>query len=654
MGERRYSAEAETSPKTGRKYIVVGGAGFLGGWIVIQLLQRGEDPKNIRVLDIRLPARRDLKYGIGKDVEYLVLDQPTFGSTNNIIDAALEIGASTLIYTSSGSVGVRASRFLLWPWEKEPNNFVQNLNDDDALLPKKHTQFFSNYAYSKYLAEKRAASAQATVSSVLAGTCSVGHTSCARQIQPGYRILFPISYISSPNIPPRFPDIGGQAFTITDPGPPPTYGDVYLTLETLTNGQTFFPEISPTLMIFIAYIIEWYYLLRAFLLSFLLELSSMSSGVPNKPLSNFFSKLIQLNNFLLPSVNKDLVNLQPSLFNLTMVHLIFDDSRARMKPEQGGLGYQGRWNTAEGLWKTWDAHRKEVEMYEKEKKDGVIRQRLLKTVKFGGVGSISLGAASGIVLLSSSGPSGQTKEKLPIYPHPDPEILLQEVPSELEKQIGVARREITSRYRDAHKQVQGLVDKWINIEHAVENRVKAIISPDESLTPSVLYIGVSTLTGSILTRSRSIPLRLIFPPLLFALSSAHFLPKTTSNFTSYLGSLEDTYFPTLAQKHDVAKAHSAMTWDRAKEAVEGARRSVEGGVLSGVEKMQQVTGLKVGEVWKLGEEKQGKVVEAVKVLEENAKEAEVHVLEAAKVVEKKTEEAVSDAETKKEETKRLV
>ncbi|KAJ3925816.1 MAG: apolipo protein O-domain-containing protein [Lentinula lateritia] len=282
------------------------------------------------------------------------------------------------------------------------------------------------------------------------------------------------------------------------------------------------------------------------------------------------------------------------------------------------------------------------------------RQRLLKTVKFGGVGSVSLGAVSGVVLLSSSGPSGRTKEKLPIYPHPDPEILLQEVPSELEKQIGVARREITSRYRDAHKQVQGLVDRWINIEHAVENRVKAIISPDESLTPSVLYIGVSTLTGSILTRSRSIPLRLIFPPLLFALSSAHFLPKTSSNFTSYLGSLEDTYFPTLAQKHDVAKAHSAMTWDRAKEAVEGASRSVEGGVLGGVEKMQKVTGLKVGEVWKLSEEKQGKIVEAVKALEENAKEAEVHVLEAAKVVEKKTEEAVSDAETKKEEIKRLV
>ncbi|KAJ4463982.1 hypothetical protein C8J55DRAFT_463627 [Lentinula edodes] len=475
MEERRDAADAEASPKTGRRYIVVGGAGFLGGWIVIQLLQRGEDPKNIRVLDIRLPARRDLKYGIGKDVEYLVLDvsdreavknafkQPwpdadacpspsipitifhtaanirfyersasllhhstrvNVDGTQNIIDAALEIGASTLIYTSSGSVGVRASRFLLWPWEKEPNNFVQNLNDDDALLPKKHSQFFSNYAYSKYLAEKRVRKADKSASNsrpqgyrlrtgcirpgngifgpggdmlcgaylvrqtnptwisnivshfVYVENCAAAHL-CYEQrlieIERQHGLNSDNADMPSPNIPPRFPDIGGQAFTIADPGPPPTYGDVYLTLETLTNGQTFFPEISPTLMIFIAYIIEWYYLLRAFLLSFLLELSSVSSGVPNKPLLNLFSKLMKLSNFLLPPVNKDFVNLQPSLFNLTMVHLIFDDSRARMKPEQGGLGYQGRWNTAEGLWKTWDAHWKEIEMYEKERKEGVIR-----------------------------------------------------------------------------------------------------------------------------------------------------------------------------------------------------------------------------------------------------------------------------------------
>ncbi|KAJ3785771.1 apolipo protein O-domain-containing protein [Lentinula aff. detonsa] len=294
------------------------------------------------------------------------------------------------------------------------------------------------------------------------------------------------------------------------------------------------------------------------------------------------------------------------------------------------------------------------------------RQRLLKSA---GLGSLSLGATS--VLLST--PSGQAKERLPIYSHPDQEIVLQEVPSELERQIGVVRRQVTATYRDGYKQVQGLVDRWIGMETAVENRLKSLMSPDESLTPSVLYIGVATLTGSILTRSRSLPLRLTVPPLLLALSSSHFLPKTTSNVTSYFGSLEDKYLPSLAEKHNIAKAHSEMTWERAKEMIERARNNFEGGVVGGVGKVQEVTGLKLGEVWKLGgkereasvkglEEKaieaskdvNGKVVEITKAVEEKV---QAQVVQAARAIEKKIEEAGPDTATnaeRKEQVKRLV
>ncbi|KAJ4468836.1 NAD(P)-binding protein [Lentinula aciculospora] len=488
-------AGAVISRKTGRRYIVVGGAGFLGGWIVIQLLQRGEDPKNIRVLDIRLPARHDLKYGIGKDVDYLVVDisdreavQNAFrkpwlvvaassGSayipltifhtaanirfyerslslfhystkvnvdgTQNVIDAALEIDAfgaslssassintssystdsTVLIYTSSGSVAVRATRFLLWPWENEPENFVQNLDDNDVLLPTEHKQFFSNYAHSKYLAERRVRAADRSISPQSTRnytldsdfTSTLGTESNSRIpvrrlrtgcIRPGNGVFGPggdmlcgaylvrktnptwISNIVSHFVyvencaaahlcyerrlidieeqqgsscsstrTSNLPDIGGQAFTIADPGLPPTYGDVYLTLETLTNGQTFFPELSPTLMLLIAYIIEFYYLGRAYLLSY-----HPLSSVSGNPFSKLASKLIFALGNLLPPMNKDLVNLQPSLFNLTMVHLIFDDSRARLDPELGGLSYRGKWNTIEGLWRTWDAHEKGVNL----------------------------------------------------------------------------------------------------------------------------------------------------------------------------------------------------------------------------------------------------------------------------------------------------
>ncbi|KAF9069436.1 hypothetical protein BDP27DRAFT_1293737 [Rhodocollybia butyracea] len=400
-------------PKTGRRYIIIGGAGFLGGWIVVHLLQRGEDYKNIRVLDIRLPSRDDLKNGIGKDVDYKLVDMSdaeavekaftapwpegasvsspvsifhtaanirfyerspslisnssrvNVNGTQNIIDSARSIGASTLIYTSSGSVAVRASRFLLFPWQSEPDHFVQALNDDDSILPKEHAQFFSNYAYTKYLAEKRVRAAdrlQSGSRTLRTGCIRPGNgvfgpggdmlcgAYLVRETNPSwiYNIVSHFVYVENCALAhlcyeqrlielengSSNPDIGGQVFTITDPGTPPTYGDVYLTLETLSNGQTFFPKVSATLMLMIAYLIEFYYLTRHFLVS-------SKFGLISK---------------LLPAVNGDIVNLQPSLYSLTMVHLIFDDSRARLPPEKGGLGYKGTWTTLEGLHKTYNEH----------------------------------------------------------------------------------------------------------------------------------------------------------------------------------------------------------------------------------------------------------------------------------------------------------
>jgi hypothetical protein len=62
----------------------------------------------------------------------------------------------------------------------------------------------------------------------------------------------------------------------------------------------------------------------------------------------------------LPAITGSFSNLQPALFALTSVHLIFDDSRARLPPERGGLGYSGAWTTLEGLHKTCEEHKSGV------------------------------------------------------------------------------------------------------------------------------------------------------------------------------------------------------------------------------------------------------------------------------------------------------
>ncbi|KAJ7779567.1 hypothetical protein B0H14DRAFT_2961945 [Mycena olivaceomarginata] len=401
-------------PKTGRRYIVVGGAGFLGGWIVMQLLERGEDPRRIRVLDIRAPVRNDL-ITRGKDIDFIMTDisdaaavdaafdapwpdeensgpspqitvfhtaanirfyekselllpnsaKVNVTGTQNIINAARRVGATALVYTSSGSVSVRSTRFLLWPWETEPPFFVQAINEDDAIIPRRHSDFFSNYAATKIAAERRVRAADKTASrdGVLRTGCirpgngvfgPGGDMLCGaylvRKVNPTWmnsvvqnfvyvenaavaHLLYEQRLIEHSNGSEN-PDIGGQAFVIADPGPPPSYGDVYLVLSTLSEGETIFPFLSPTLMLFISYLIGYYYLSRSWLVAAGYHLAQK-----------------------LPALTSDIVNLQPSLFNLVNVHLIFDDSRARLPPEKGGLGYKGAWTTFEGLHKTVDEHK---------------------------------------------------------------------------------------------------------------------------------------------------------------------------------------------------------------------------------------------------------------------------------------------------------
>ncbi|KAI0674502.1 NAD-P-binding protein [Trametes maxima] len=408
----------ELPPKTGRRYIVIGGAGFLGGWIVLHLLARGEDPRRIRILDIRRPVRQDLLEGPATQVDFVKVDvtdaaaveaafrrpwpetipagepepeltvfhtaavirfyerspdlqtysdRVNVKGTQNVVEAARKVGASTLVYTSSGSVSVRRSRFWLWPWEREPEFFVQKITDDDTQVPKRHEEFFSNYAVSKRRAEAVVRGADRSTS----GT-SVLRTGC---IRPGNGIYGPggdllvasyllrkanvtwignslqsFSYVENCSVAHlRYeqrlieiergstnPDIGGQAFCVADAGPPPTYGEIARGLTHLTKGECTFLDLSPTAMLGLATLVEAYYLARHALLR-----------APG-PLS-FLGKLV-------PAISGDIVYLQPSMWALTQVHLIFDDSRARAAPEDGGLGYNGRVTTMEGMCKVASEH----------------------------------------------------------------------------------------------------------------------------------------------------------------------------------------------------------------------------------------------------------------------------------------------------------
>lgn len=203
---------------------------------MLQLLARGESAHRIRVLDINLPLRDDLQTGAALAVDFRQVDvtdrlallaaftavwpddvdlaTPTtvfhtastirfyerhpallsrservnVGGTQNVLDAARAVGADVLLYTSSGSITVRRTRFLLWPWEKRPAHFVQALDDNDALLSEDPGLLWSNYAVSKQKAEQLVRRADETRSGE-----SILRTGCIRPSN-GTHILCPACF----------------------------------------------------------------------------------------------------------------------------------------------------------------------------------------------------------------------------------------------------------------------------------------------------------------------------------------------------------------------------------------------------------------------------------------------------------------------------
>lgn len=381
-------------------------AGLLGGWVVLHLLKRGEDPHCIRVLDVRAPLREDLQKGRIGEVDFIQVDitnrkkveeaflkpWPDGGAagqleltvfhtaatirfyerhpdllylsenvnlhgTKNILDASRLAGAKTLVYTSSGSVGVRRTNFWLSLWQKQPKYYTQVINDDIS-TPKRHEDFFSNYAVSKLSAEQciRAADRSKSGDGVIRTGCirpGNGIYGLGGDLLVGAYLIRKQNYTWLDNILQSFildencslahllyeqrlielqgdssnPDIGGQAFCVADSGSPPTFGDIHRALCVLSDGKVTFHHVSPTTMLGLAHIVELYHLTRHFL---------------RKSRYAFVTRVM-------PPIVGSLLFLQPSMFALTNVHLYFDDSRARAPPEKGGLGYNTDCSSLRGV-----------------------------------------------------------------------------------------------------------------------------------------------------------------------------------------------------------------------------------------------------------------------------------------------------------------
>ncbi|KAI1121854.1 hypothetical protein F5Y10DRAFT_255455 [Nemania abortiva] len=189
-------------PKLDRRYVVTGGSGLVGGYIVLQLLARGTPPSHIRILDIRRTERSDMQSGPATAVDFAQTDITSRASvdaafarpwpasaaklpltvfhtaavilasdrsahsyafpesvnvrgTANLLAAAKVAGASVFSSTSSASIAIRTVGTWVAPWASEPRDFFQLLDTRDFDLPLRSREgYFGNYPASKAVAER--------------------------------------------------------------------------------------------------------------------------------------------------------------------------------------------------------------------------------------------------------------------------------------------------------------------------------------------------------------------------------------------------------------------------------------------------------------------------------------------------------------------
>ncbi|CAD6927928.1 unnamed protein product [Tilletia controversa] len=131
---------------------------------------------------------------------------------------------------------------------------------------------------------------------------------------------------------------------------------------------------------------------------------------------------------------------------------------------------------------------------------------------------------------------------------------------------------------------------------ALEARVRSLSVPEEPANPGLLYVGVATLSASVFTRYRSFPIRFLAPPLFFVGSMNYFLPKTAANLSNYYEELENRYVPSLTGPRKSIIDATSKFWARTEGLVESARETASKGVKTGLQQVEQGTGLRVGEV----------------------------------------------------------
>ncbi len=164
---------------------------MVGGDIVLQLLQRGQSPQSIRILDFQPVTRKDLlKQASGVDfvktditssasveaafskpwpasvakspltvyhtaakispgerslLVYDRVERVNVLGTANVLGAAKTASSDIFVSTASASIALVPAKFWIWPWQSKVEGNLQIVDESDFDAPlRPHGNYFSN------------------------------------------------------------------------------------------------------------------------------------------------------------------------------------------------------------------------------------------------------------------------------------------------------------------------------------------------------------------------------------------------------------------------------------------------------------------------------------------------------------------------------
>lgn len=164
----------------------------------------------------------------------------------------------------------------------------------------------------------------------------------------------------------------------------------------------------------------------------------------------------------------------------------------------------------------------------------------------------------------------------------------------LSSQIAQVRLFLHGYAARSEDKVNGALTEALRLENSFTGTVASLAPPKESgekIMPGAIYVLVSAMAGSIVTRNRNILLRTTVPVAVGIAASYAILPLTTRNVGDLAWSYEERY-PVIAENHLRAKervttfvqtgiAHTKMSAAMLEEKIGDVREAVEDWVKKG-------------------------------------------------------------------------